>query len=137
MVEWSENAAFDALWDKHVPTSGEADTDYGEAIRAVGRLEYDYYNNGYMNAKPVGNKFSDTYDELWLKLFLYLNNNRATQLAIASCSALKDAQPTKSYDTVHYYNDLEYFNNDSDSESFHNAIAVIKQWLVDNPPSNV
>lgn len=41
---------WNALWDKLVPDSGEADTPYGEALRALGRLEHDYYNNGFCNA---------------------------------------------------------------------------------------
>ena len=38
------------LWDTLVPGSGEADTVEGEAIRAVGRLFYEYCNNGNCNA---------------------------------------------------------------------------------------
>ena len=45
---------WEALWDKHVPESGEAATPYGEAIRALGRLQYDYYNNGFCNALEDG-----------------------------------------------------------------------------------
>jgi hypothetical protein len=47
-------AEWDALWDKLVPDSGEADTPYGEALRALGRLEHDYYNNGFCNAIDRG-----------------------------------------------------------------------------------
>ena len=47
-------AEWNALWDKLVPDSGEADTPYGEALRALGRLEHDYYNNGFCNAIDRG-----------------------------------------------------------------------------------
>ena len=47
-------AKWDALWDKHVPAMGEADTPYGEAIRALGRLQHEYYNNGFCNALEDG-----------------------------------------------------------------------------------
>jgi hypothetical protein len=47
-------AEWDALWDKLVPDSGEADTPYGEAIRSLARLEHDYYNNGFCNAIDRG-----------------------------------------------------------------------------------
>jgi hypothetical protein len=53
-------AEWDALWDKHVPASGEADTPYGEAIRALGRLQYEYYNNGFCNALEDG-RITDFY----------------------------------------------------------------------------
>jgi hypothetical protein len=55
---WGNNhprqAEWEALWDKHVPDSGPAETPYGEAIRALGRLQYDYYNNGFCNALEDG-----------------------------------------------------------------------------------
>ena len=47
-------AEWEALWDKHVPDSGKADTPYGEAIRGLGRLMYEYYNNGFCNALEDG-----------------------------------------------------------------------------------
>ena len=47
-------AEWEALWDKHVPDSGEADTPYGEAIRGLGRLQHEYYNNGFCNALEDG-----------------------------------------------------------------------------------
>ena len=47
-------AEWEALWDKHVPDSGEADTPYGEAIRGLGRLMHEYYNNGFCNALEDG-----------------------------------------------------------------------------------
>ena len=53
-------AEWDALWDKHVPSSGEADTPYGEAIRGLGRLQYEYYNNGFCNALEDG-RITDFY----------------------------------------------------------------------------
>jgi hypothetical protein len=37
---------YDRLWDKLVPSSGEAATRHGEAIRAIGRFSHDIYNNG-------------------------------------------------------------------------------------------
>ncbi len=40
----------DALWEELVPSSGEAPTIHGEMIRSIGRLFYDYCNNGNCNA---------------------------------------------------------------------------------------
>ena len=45
----AESEEFDALWKQHVPDSGEANSKYGEAVRAVGRLEYELMNNGNTN----------------------------------------------------------------------------------------
>ena len=48
-----EHKAFDNLWNKMVPIEGEAETEYGEAVRALGRLGHDFYNNGYGNAVDI------------------------------------------------------------------------------------
>ena len=60
-------AEWDALWDKLVPDSGEADTRYGEAIRSLARLEHDYYNNGFCNAiedRRITDFYQDFIDHL-------------------------------------------------------------------------
>lgn len=38
------------LWDELVPSKGEADTVHGELVRAFGRLNYEFGNNGNCNA---------------------------------------------------------------------------------------
>jgi hypothetical protein len=40
---------FSEYWRKFVPDMGEADTEHGELLRAIGRLEYEYNNNGFGN----------------------------------------------------------------------------------------
>jgi hypothetical protein len=51
---WDETGKYQAdhkrLWDAHVPASGESKTIEGELIRAIGRLFYEYCNNGNCNA---------------------------------------------------------------------------------------
>jgi hypothetical protein len=51
---WDNNGAYQKeytlLWDKLVPSTGEADTVHGEMLRAISRLTYDYCNNGNCNA---------------------------------------------------------------------------------------
>lgn len=41
---------FDKLWQQNVPDNGPSKTIEGELIRAVGRLVYEYCNNGNCNA---------------------------------------------------------------------------------------
>ena len=36
-------------WDKLIPASGEAEDGLPEALRAISRIGYDYYNNGFCN----------------------------------------------------------------------------------------
>lgn len=41
---------YERLWDELVPMSGMASTLNGELIRAAGRLNYEFFNNGNLNA---------------------------------------------------------------------------------------
>lgn len=54
---WNNNGAYqeehDRLWEELVPSSGSASTIHGELIRAVGRLFYEFCNNGNCNAIEV------------------------------------------------------------------------------------
>jgi hypothetical protein len=40
---------FDSLYVKLVPDDGPAETHAGEMLRAAGRIQHDYYNNGFGN----------------------------------------------------------------------------------------
>lgn len=42
-------AQYDYVWNNLVPDSGSSDNEHIEAIRCVGRLYYEYYNNGNCN----------------------------------------------------------------------------------------
>lgn len=53
LERYKHDDRFEKLYNKMVPDEGEAETEYGEAVRAIARLEYDYYNNGYLNAVDV------------------------------------------------------------------------------------
>lgn len=50
---WNNNGAYqkeyEELYEKLVPSSGDADSIHGEMIRAVSRLYYDFCNNGNCN----------------------------------------------------------------------------------------
>jgi hypothetical protein len=40
---------YDAAWEALIPASGKAKDGYPEALRAISRIGYDYYNNGFGN----------------------------------------------------------------------------------------
>ena len=40
---------YDAAWKQLIPASGEAKDGLPEALRAISRIGYDYYNNGFCN----------------------------------------------------------------------------------------
>ena len=54
---WNETGAYqkehDSLWKELVPSSGTCNTIHGELIRSVGRLFYEFCNNGNCNAIEV------------------------------------------------------------------------------------
>ena len=54
---WNNNGAYqkeyEELYEKLVPSSGEADSIHGEMIRAVSRLFYDFCNNGNCNVIEI------------------------------------------------------------------------------------
>jgi hypothetical protein len=132
ITEWVEHPEFDKKWKEHVPLSGEAETPYGEAIRALGRLEYDYYNNGYGNARDQiysgdeeedydshggddsyeDNGFTPFYADLWKKLDSYVRSNTHDRSMINAVGAL----------------DTESWGRKSDP-AFKNAVLKLKHFL--------
>ena len=47
--EGKYQAEYDAAWKALIPASGEAEDGLPEALRAISRVGYDYYNNGFCN----------------------------------------------------------------------------------------
>lgn len=47
--EGKYQAQYDLAWKQLIPASGEADDGLPEALRAISRIGYDYYNNGFCN----------------------------------------------------------------------------------------
>jgi len=50
---WDNNGKYqeqyEMAWEQLVPASGEAEDGWPEALRAISRIGYDYYNNGFGN----------------------------------------------------------------------------------------
>lgn len=47
--EGKYQAQYDRAWKQLIPASGEAAGGLPEALRAISRIGYDYYNNGFCN----------------------------------------------------------------------------------------
>jgi hypothetical protein len=45
----TNDARIEELFERFVPPSGKCDTLNGEMVRAIGRIRYDYLNNGFGN----------------------------------------------------------------------------------------
>lgn len=50
---WDNNGKYqeqyDKAWEKLIPATGDAEYGWPEALRAISRIGYDYYNNGFCN----------------------------------------------------------------------------------------
>ena len=64
---WNREGAYDKeyqeMYDRLVPSSGSSETLFGELIRAISRLSYDYYNNGNCNAADVSYTEEEGYED--------------------------------------------------------------------------
>ena len=54
--------AYDKIWREKVPAKGESDIQYVEAVRCMGRLIYEYCNNGNCNASDIKQSYCDECD---------------------------------------------------------------------------
>jgi len=146
VTEGVENNAFQSLWDTYVPRSGKADTAFGEAIRAIGRFEYEYSNNGFENAKPhyrndsggytipddddddlwagytdeeSNNEFDEFYQEIFDTLTNFVRQNGGGPAEMQALEIIKEQPPIYS---------------SSGAKTFDNAIAVLKDFVVSLQP---
>ena len=71
MKYWSGEGQYQDLYNKYwnelVPATGEADTDEGNAIRAIARINYDVFNNGAGNIVNESMEVDD--DGEWYTLY--------------------------------------------------------------------
>lgn len=133
--EWVENKGFDKIWEKYVPASGEAKTMFGEAARCLGRLEYDYYNNGYGNAydakEDESNRYGDDeptytyepreyYADMGRHLVKFLKNKQAHADVISAGNFVAPGpRGAKPWDH-------------KEDPRFKKSVEILKNWFVDN-----
>ena len=66
---WDNNGKYqeqyDRAWKQLIPASGEAKDGWPEALRAISRIGYDYYNNGFCNLWRAEEEYDgdDYYDK--------------------------------------------------------------------------
>ena len=59
---------YNKAWKQLIPASGEAEDGLPEALRAISRIGYDYYNNGFCNLWDRWDS-GDGYDEVEMSQF--------------------------------------------------------------------
>jgi hypothetical protein len=68
-------AQYDLAWKQLIPASGEADDGLPEALRAISRIGYDYYNNGFCNLWRSWDDGDTTMDSYYEGLVDYLRDH--------------------------------------------------------------
>ena len=98
--EGKYQAEYDAAWEALIPASGEAEDGLPDALRAISRVGYDYYNNGFCNLwrdwdddDGWGGRTMDSYYE---ELVDYLAYHVPTKLY----REFKDWLPTINYGSI-------------------------------------
>ena len=62
-------------WEQLIPASGEAKNGWPEALRAISRIGYDYYNNGFANLWQTWDDGDTVMDSYYEDLVDYLEKH--------------------------------------------------------------
>lgn len=68
-------AEYDKAWQQLIPWQGEAEDGWPEALRAISRIGYDYYNNGFCNLWNTWEGGETTMSSFYKDLVEYLRNH--------------------------------------------------------------
>lgn len=63
---------YEKAWEQLIPASGEAEDGLPEALRAISRIGYDYYNNGFCNLWRTWDDGDTTMDSYYESMVDYL-----------------------------------------------------------------
>lgn len=123
---WDGNGAYSKeygdLWNNLVPDKGSAKTINGELVRAIGRLNYEYYNNGNCNAceeDEDGEYCISGYYDRFLDL---IEDTLGTECVSALCNNVRKI-------ILRAYRSKSYFNNNMEQ---YNLLGDIVIWYVLN-----
>jgi hypothetical protein len=83
---------YDAAWEALIPASGEAKHGWPEALRAISRIGYDYYNNGFGNLWRTWDDGDDEMDSYYEDLVDYLRSEIPRDMHKELNSFLLDAK---------------------------------------------
>jgi hypothetical protein len=100
------NQEFNALYEQLVPMSGACATQAGELIRAVNRIYYDAFNNGFVNNTSGAVNFLQQYATAYCKTSeftaaLYLLAGKSNTGGYSSVCAATEAALDLCVDTVY------------------------------------
>jgi hypothetical protein len=105
---WNETGKYQAqyseAWGKLIPTSGEAEEGLPEALRAISRIGYDYYNNGFCNLWHTWDDGERTMDSYYRGLVDYLQDYIPATMFVE----LKNWLPSVHYDSISWGNNGDW-----------------------------
>ena len=73
--EGKYQAQYDKAWEELIPAEGEAEDGLPEALRAISRIGYDYYNNGFCNLWQSWDDGDTTMDSYYEDFVYYLRHH--------------------------------------------------------------
>lgn len=83
---------YNAAWKALIPASGEAEDGLPEALRAISRIGYDYYNNGFCNLWRTWDDGDTVMDSYYEDMVDYLRRHIPGDLHKGLTSFLHDAK---------------------------------------------
>lgn len=87
---------YDEAWGQLIPASGEAEDGWPELLRAISRIGYDYYNNGFCNLwhswDDGDGEYGTKIDPFYRDLVEYLEDNLPRDLYKELNDFLHDAK---------------------------------------------
>ena len=84
---------YEKAWEQLIPAQGEAKDGWPEALRAISRIGYDYYNNGFCNLWHTWDDGDKTMDSYYESMVDYLYHHVPRELH----KELTDWLPTIDY----------------------------------------
>jgi hypothetical protein len=124
---WNSNGVYqeqyDALWKSLVPDSGESSSIQGEMIRCIGRLYYDFCNNGNCNAIDVRMEDCDSCEGSG-----YEEDADGDEQDCGWCGG--DCQVEGDYYVTEYYDEMLSFLEANMSEK--QLVQDLREWMVND-----
>jgi len=90
--EGKYQAQYDAAWQALIPASGEAEDGLPESLRAISRIAYDYYNNGFCNLWRSWDDGDTVMDSYYEDLVEYLRHHIPYEMYMDLDTFLHDAK---------------------------------------------
>lgn len=78
--EGKYQAQYTKAWEQLIPAQGEAQDGLPEALRAIARIGYDYYNNGFCNLWQTWHDGPTEMSDFYQDLVYYLRRHVPSEL---------------------------------------------------------